>query len=110
MPDHVHILARTPEGVDFLSFVNYFKQISAVTLRLLVNNGGAAWQPRFYDHALRSDEGVWAAVSYIFANPVRAGLAEAPGQYPFSGSLEWPDILTAGLDSPVLHSEVILER
>jgi hypothetical protein len=64
----------------------------------------------FYDHALRSTEGILPAVRYIVANPVRAGLVTNVADYPYSGSFEWPDMISAGLESPGLHSSVVPER
>ena len=92
MPDHVHLLAQTPPGIDFSRFVNYFKQVAGLALRDRLNTSDAMWQPRFYDHGLRSDEGLLAAAEYIFANPVRGGLVGEAMEYPHSGSMEWPHL------------------
>ena len=109
MPDHLHLLARTPPGMNFLEFVNDFKQRSAFALHIELRDDRPVWQPRFYDHALRSSEGILPTARYIFANPIRAGLVENAHEYPYSGSLEWPEILTSGLESPGLHSSVVPE-
>jgi REP element-mobilizing transposase RayT len=109
MPDHLHLLAWTPPGVDFLQFVNSFKQRSGLGIRMELEDGRPVWQPRFYDHALRSSEGILTTMRYIFANPIRAGLVANVDEYPHSGSFEWPDILTSGLESPGLHSTVFAE-
>jgi len=109
MPDHLHLLVRTPPAVDFLEFVHHFKQLSAFRLRIELGDDCLVWQPRFYDHALRSAEGILPTARYIFANPIRAGLVHNADEYPYSGSFEWPDILTTGLESPGLHSIVVPE-
>jgi len=109
MPDHVHVLVRTPPETDFLEFVDHFKQLSGHRLRTEIGDGRSVWQPRFYDHALRSSEGVLPTLRYIFANPIRAGIVENANDYPYSGSFEWPDILSAGLESPGLHTLVLPE-
>jgi putative transposase len=109
MRDHMHLLARTPPGVDFLEFVHDFKQRSSLSLRTELRDERLVWQPRFYDHALRSSEGILPTLRYIFANPIRAGLAQNADEYPYSGSFEWPDVLTAGLESPGLRSTLITE-
>jgi putative transposase len=110
MPDHLHLLARTPPDVDLLRFVNYFKQVSGLGIRETTGDRGPVWQPRFYDHALRSTEGILPAVRYILGNPVRARLVPNVADYPYSGSFEWPGIISAGLESPGLHSSVVPER
>jgi len=89
MPDHVHLLAGTPEGVRFDEFVRHFKQISG--FRLPKEPGTVrVWQPSYYDHALRGEEAIESVAEYILNNPVRAGLAQNTGEYRlFSGSFVW---------------------
>jgi hypothetical protein len=41
------------------------------------------WQKTFHDAGLREDDDVKAAARYLVANPVRAGLAECVGDYPY---------------------------
>jgi hypothetical protein len=36
------------------------------------------------DHALKRDESLLEAARYIVANPLRAGLAEQAGEYPYA--------------------------
>ena len=104
MPDHLHLLASTPHAVSFIDFIRHFKQLSAYRLRRQFQSSGSVWQTRFYDHALRSDEGLGTAASYIFDNPVRAGIVENAADYPYSGSLAWQGALSAsGSEDPDLH-------
>ncbi len=105
MPDHVHLLASTPHGVSFIDFIRHLKQLSAYRLRRQFQTGRPLWQPRFYDHALRSDEGLVSAARYIFDNPVRAGIVANAADYPYSGSLVWKGVLSSsGSEDPDLHS------
>jgi putative transposase len=84
MPDHVHLLV---EGVHVESnlqrFVRNWKQRTAFWFmrekRGLVAAG-------YYEHILRSDESVQQKARYVLENPVRAGLVEHPGDYPWVGS------------------------
>ena len=50
---------------------------------------GRLWQDGYYDHIVRSEEGVLRVARYIAANPVRAGLVPDAAAYPFTGSLDW---------------------
>ena len=105
MPDHLHLLATTPDRVNFTDFIRQFKQLSAYRLRRQIQTGRPLWQTRFYDHALRSDEGVVTAARYIFDNPVRAGMVASAADYPYSGSLVWKSVLSSsGSEDPDLHS------
>ena len=87
MPDHLHLLASTPDGVNFVDFIQYFKQLSAFRLARASQVASRVWQTRFYDHALRLDEDIVTVARYIFDNPVRAGIVADAADYPYSGSL-----------------------
>ena len=85
MPDHAHILCvASSDASDLVSFVADAKQQSAYRFSKTV--GGRLWQKGFYDHVLRDDQQMLAVVRYIVANPVRDGLTNATGEYPFCGS------------------------
>jgi len=104
MPDHLHLLASTPHGVNFIDFIRHFKQLSAYRLERQSQTARRVWQTRFYDHALRSDEDVVAAARYIFTNPVRASIAADAADYPYSGSLVWSSVLCpSGSEDLDLH-------
>lgn len=104
MPDHIHLLAATPPGVDFVGFIRQFKQLSAHRFRRLLRTRRPIWQARFHDHALRSEEGLLAAAQYILDNPVRAGIVSDAGSYPYSGSFVWEEaLLVSGSEDPDLH-------
>ena len=87
MPDHVHILtapSMTEGAIPLPQFIRQFK--SAATHRLgKLGIAKEIWQRSFYDHVLRKDEDLERVASYILANPVRKGLAQAPEAYPLSG-------------------------
>jgi len=90
MPDHLHlILMGQREAADLAAVVKAFKGAgTAVARQKGVRN---LWEKSFYDHVLRSGEGIDEAARYVFMNPVRAGLARRMEDWPYSGSLvfEW---------------------
>ena len=44
----------------------------------------SVWQRRYWEHLIR-DEADWGRhVDYIHYNPVRHGLAQSPGEWPYS--------------------------
>jgi putative transposase len=94
MPDHVHmVLHGCNQHSDVLVCHNNWK---GATGKFLARHlaGSRHWQPRSYDHVLRSHEYARGAlrkmIRYILNNPVRAGLASAWQEYPFLGSLIGP--------------------
>jgi putative transposase len=87
MPDHWHgLLELADEPLDRL--MQRVKSVSSGALRsLLVPE---VWQPGFHDRALRNDESSLQAARYIIANPLRAGLVERIGDYPWWDAV-WVD-------------------
>jgi putative transposase len=85
MPDHLHVLVTaTSEQSDFCELVRRFKQVSA--FRHKKSTGGLLWQPGYHERILRDDEMTEAVVRYILENPIRGGLSQELGKYPFAGS------------------------
>jgi REP element-mobilizing transposase RayT len=85
MPDHFHALAAGAAERSHLGrFFDKFRQQSGYYHRQLA--GQRLWQEGYFDRSLRKEEDTFEVVSYILANPVRAGLCKAAVDYPFSGS------------------------
>ena len=85
MPDHIHILLESSEQMDIIKFIKYLKGRFATWCRK--NDKIIRFQKSFYDHILRKDEDIYTVAKYIIGNPVRAGLQDHFGDYPFAGSL-----------------------
>ena len=83
MPDHWHAIIQVGQH-DSLSQV--VGRIKAISTRLLHNNKlweGDIWTKAFHDRALRSESEVLPLARYIVCNPLRAGLVQKVGSYPF---------------------------
>jgi putative transposase len=101
MPDHVHLLVEgCSDAADGRAFVHQAKQRSGYAVAQ--NWGGPLWQPSYYDHVLRDEDGSLSVARYILENPVRAGIVEAPRDYPFSGSVvySFDEVLEAAAWQP----------
>jgi len=83
MPDHAHWLVRLGENGDLARLVARLKSASARAANRVHGRNGVIWQHGYHDHALRHDEDMRSAARYLIANPVRAGVAEEVGDYPF---------------------------
>ena len=81
------------DGSDLAQLMKTFKQASSFDYKRRV--GRLLWQRSYYDHVLRRPEELQPALEYILANPVRAGLVEEPGAYPFLGGEALRDMLVA---------------
>ena len=82
MPDHAHWLLRLHEDADLSEVVQKARSLASKAIRGQVGWSGFAWQPGFFDRALRRDEDLVAVARYIVANPVRAGLVKNVRDYP----------------------------
>jgi len=77
MPDHIHWLVQLREASSLSEIVRRYKAKVSVLL------GQRVWQPGFHDHAARAEENLADVARYIVANPLRAGLCDKIGHYPY---------------------------
>jgi REP-associated tyrosine transposase len=85
MPDHFHALAAgLREDADFTQFAWLAKQRSGYHYKRVYES--RLWQDSYFDRVLRSAEPEMTVIRYIVSNPIRAGLVQAPQEYPFWGS------------------------
>ena len=84
MSNHFHLLATPdtavgiPEMMQSVGrrYVRYFNQSQART--------GTLWEGRYRSTLIQAERYLLACMVYIDLNPVRAGIAEAAGDYPWS--------------------------
>ncbi|MDT4860797.1 Transposase IS200 like protein [compost metagenome] len=83
MPDHLHWLIQLRGPFGLSTVIKVLKGRSSRQLGLRMDTGGSVWQSGFHDHALRREEDLLKVARYLVANPLRAGLVERIGDYPF---------------------------
>ena len=83
MPDHIHVLLvpRAPQTVS--SLMQSLKGFTSRAINAQLGRHGALWQESFYDRVIRGDQHLMEAIEYVHGNPVAAGLAQRPEDYPF---------------------------
>jgi putative transposase len=85
MPDHLHaVVTAQSHAADVQRFARLAKQRSG--FQFACAGGRRLWQKSYFDRTLRSDEDLAAVIRYVIENPVRAGLATVPAEYPHWGS------------------------
>jgi REP element-mobilizing transposase RayT len=89
MPDHVHFFA-TPhaEAKPLGAWLRDWKRWTARQLEAAAGVTPPVWQAEFFDHLLRSADSYTLKWDYVRQNPVRAGLAATPEQWPYAGECE----------------------
>ena len=75
MPDHIHFLLSFPREKRLQTTVSKWKEWTAKTLQI-------EWQRDFFEHRLRGSESYREKADYILLNPVCAGLARTPEEWP----------------------------
>ena len=84
MPDHLHWLISLRDKIALSQVVARVKRRSAYQINEYNNKiGSSVWQKGFHDYALRKDDEIKDVARYIVANPLRAGLVNKIGDYPF---------------------------
>ena len=94
MPDHLHIIAKSPRDPDITRVLGELKRDYSHRLP-------TEWQKGGFDHRLRSYEHYLEKRDYILMNPVRAGLVSKMSDWPYSAWWE-----TKGYERPEGAREV----
>jgi putative transposase len=84
MPDHIHLLLCNA-GSTLGKITNAFK--GRVSRRVRQKQPDLeVWQPGYWDHIVRKEEGLYTVMKYVLLNPVRAGLVNFWWDYEWLGS------------------------
>ena len=85
MPNHVHMLVWPGASLERIS-----RALKGFTARqankILGRTGQRLWQQESFDHWVRSEESFSRIAAYVEHNPVRAGLAKRPQDWPWSSA------------------------
>lgn len=109
MPDHLHLVIEVPDGMTSGTVMRFMKARFARRWNHRIGRGGAVWQTRFHERVLTSERALLAAVEYVHANPVAAGLVEAAEDYLFSSAKAWGERSQAELFSCEAAAELLKE-
>ena len=91
MPDHLHLFCA-PGRLPVKPLINWVRYWKASVSKSVGAGEGSFWQADFWDTQLRRHESYAAKWDYVRNNPVRAGLAAGPDDWPYQGEqnlLRW---------------------
>jgi len=83
MPDHVHLLITVDSETTIEKVVQFIKGGFSYRLRKELGYLGEVWQRGFSETRVMGQESYERHRGYIAENPVKAGLANAPNEFPF---------------------------
>ncbi len=83
MSNHVHFIIQPLPGVSLSKTVRNIKAWTSQNNQTKPTHQ-PLWERRYDDNRIRSSKELWSVLDYIHANPVRAGMASAPGAYQWS--------------------------
>ncbi len=83
MPDHVHLLMTVHEDMTIEKAMQLIKGRFSYRLKHEFQYLGEVWQRGFSEARADDQESFLRYREYIAQNPVKAGLADSPGQYPY---------------------------
>ncbi|WP_442753879.1 transposase [Methylocystis sp. JAN1] len=86
MPNHVHIVAALFAGFPLGAVVKSWKAFTAAEINRRRGTCGAFWAPDYFDRYIRNERDLAATVEYVERNPVVAGLAVDPVDWPWSSA------------------------
>ena len=109
MPNHVHLLIRTYQGVPLGKIVQSWKSYTSRRIRRMMEDRGRGgelagrglWMREYWDRYIRNERHFQATVAYIHGNPVKAGLVSRAEDWPWSSAREFAESAELGLGVPI---------
>ena len=83
MRDHVHLLVTVSGAMSVEKAMQLVKGSFSFRAKKELEFAGEIWQRGFSDVRVRDQESFRAHQRYLYDNPVRAGMANSPEEYPY---------------------------
>jgi len=84
MPDHIHVLLTPKTNLE--KVVQFIKGGFSYRAKKELGSNMEVWQKGFQDHRIRDAWDYAQHVFYIHENPVKEGLCEHAGEFPYSSA------------------------
>ena len=85
MGNHYHLIIKPLKNVSLSKIMQWILSTFALRFNRLFGLTGHVWNDRFMSKIIHSYLQYLTTFVYIANNPVRAGITEWPGDYPYSG-------------------------
>jgi REP element-mobilizing transposase RayT len=104
MENHYHLVVRTPEP-NLSSGMRFVQTRYAKRFNSRHGRRGHVFGDRFHDRRVDDEAHLLTAAAYVVLNPVRAGLVDRPGDWPWSSY----GVTVEGDDSGIVDTNAVLE-
>jgi putative transposase len=84
MPNHIHLAAEPEDPANLPKLMLALNRTYTKYFNQKYEKVGHLWQGRYKSRIIAKDDYLFGCLSYIEANPVRAGLATDPREYRWS--------------------------
>lgn len=88
MPNHFHLVIDTSDEIRYTkplyAILHSLKSFTGNEANKVLSRKGTFWQEESYDHVIRDAREFKNTITYTLENPVKAGLAEERGKFPYS--------------------------
>lgn len=92
MPNHYHFLLVQESDIPVSKFINVLFNTYTQSINRWHNRKGTLFEGRFKHILVDDDTYLMQLCRYIHLNPVKAGLVQSPGNWPYSDYLKWVDV------------------
>lgn len=89
MTNHVHLLLTPARKGAVAALMQDLGRSYVRTINAVHGRTGTLWEGRFKSSAVDTERYFLTCQRYIELNPVRAGMADVPGQYPWSSHVHY---------------------
>jgi putative transposase len=101
MNNHFHLVISEPRSQEIYSrAMKRLLHVYSLYHRERYSRLGSLWQPRFKNYPITNDSYLLTCCAYVELNPVRAGMVNEPGRYPWSAAKHY---LCGANDSLITH-------
>jgi putative transposase len=107
LPDHWHAILYPSYPLTISRVIESIKVGATKIINRSRREVGLLFQPRFFDRALRTVREYHEKVEYIHYNPVKAGLADRPEDWPWSSAHDYTGNVN---DRPLTPSGLSVDR
>jgi len=86
MPNHFHVVLQPPDNSVLSRFMQWWLTAHVRRHHRRHRTSGHLWQGRFKSFPIQGDEHLLTVIHYVLRNPVRAGLVDHHGEWPWSST------------------------